>query len=157
MLISLCCSLFSLCCSLFSLCCGLSLLCCANFVVAYLCCVVLISFCCSFFSLCCANFVVVACFHCAVLISLCCGLSLLCCGDFFVLCTVEDSYVDFYIQLRNTCTAYETLLSLQLLERGENGEQAEGRNMLIQDSLSVSTGGAWEVWRHTAQKIKMFW
>ncbi len=36
---------------------------------------------------------------------------------------IEDHYVHFYIQLQNTCIAYEALLSLQLLEHGENSRQ----------------------------------
>ncbi len=33
----------------------------------------------------------------------------------------EDSYVHFYNQLQNTFIAYKRLLSLQLLERRDNG------------------------------------
>ncbi len=43
----------------------------------------------------------------------------------------EDSYVQSYIQTQSTGIAYETLLTLQLLDRGENGGQrttAEGGN-----------------------------
>ncbi len=43
----------------------------------------------------------------------------------------EDSYVQSCIQIQSTGIACETLLTLQLLEHGENGEQrttAEGRN-----------------------------
>ncbi len=35
----------------------------------------------------------------------------------------KDYYVHFYIQLQNTCIAYEILLTLKLLERGENGRE----------------------------------
>ncbi len=43
----------------------------------------------------------------------------------------EDSYVQSYIQTQSTVIACETLLALQLLERGEKGGQlttAEGGN-----------------------------
>ncbi len=35
----------------------------------------------------------------------------------------EESYVHFYIQSQSIGTAYETLLTLQQLERGQNGGQ----------------------------------
>ncbi len=35
----------------------------------------------------------------------------------------EDTYVQSYVQAQNTGIAYETLLTLQLLEHGENGGQ----------------------------------
>ncbi len=41
----------------------------------------------------------------------------------------EDSYVHFYIQLQNTQFAYKTLLSLQLLERRENGGTTHQRSV----------------------------
>ncbi len=51
----------------------------------------------------------------------------------------EDSYVPFYIQLQNTWIAYETLLSLQLLEPRENGRQR-------------TTGWGWE-YANTGQSV----
>ncbi len=70
----------------------------------------------------------------------------------------EDTYVHFYIQLQNSCIAYETLLWLESTEKMTDGIQLEeGGNMQIEDSPSAIVGGAWAVWCHTAQKIKMSW
>ncbi len=57
----------------------------------------------------------------------------------------SDVRMFFYIQLQNTCIAYETL-SIQLLEHGKmtgSVQLAEGGDMQIRDSTSVVMGGAW--------------
>ncbi len=58
----------------------------------------------------------------------------------------EDSYVKSCIQTQNTGIAYETLLTLQLLEHEENGEQRTTKQLAEEGSysnagLSVSSCG----------------
>ncbi len=67
----------------------------------------------------------------------------------------EDSYVQSYIQTQSTGIAYKTLLTLQLLERGENGGQrttAEVGNY-SNAGLSINPcgpGRPYAVWCHIA-------
>ncbi len=66
----------------------------------------------------------------------------------------EDSYVQSYIQTQNTGIACETLLTLQLLERGEQRRTAYNQTQLADDGhyanagLSVSGCGPNIVWSH---------
>ncbi len=59
----------------------------------------------------------------------------------------EDAYVQFFIQTQNTGIAYETLLTLQLLEHRENAGQRTTKHKLAEGGnysnagLSVSGRG----------------
>ncbi len=69
----------------------------------------------------------------------------------------EDSYVQSYIQTQSMGIACETLLTLQLLERRENGRQltiAEGGNYGNAGLSIRPRGRPSEMWRHTAWESK---
>ncbi len=62
----------------------------------------------------------------------------------------EDSYVQSYIQTQSTRIASETLLTLQLLERGNR----RAETIAMQGCQSAAVARPSKMWRHTAVRIK---